>query len=192
MDTHDALRLVYLGILITAILGGLLYRSRHRMSQFARNAFMWVLIIGGTVVAVASFQGAGSIPFAKQASVSEGRIELAMQPNGHYHVRALVNEVPIDFIVDTGASHVVLTREDAARVGINLDELAYIGSASTANGIVRTAPVRLDSIEIEEVRDSNVRAVVNEGEMAGSLLGMSYLSRYDKIEISKGRLILTR
>jgi len=86
----------------------------------------------------------------------------------------------------------VLTRADAEAAGLSPDNLNYLGRASTANGEVRTAYVRLDEVELGGVRDTDVPAVVNEGEMRQSLLGMGYLQRWGRIEITNGELILTR
>ena len=57
---------------------------------------------------------------------------------------------------------------------------------------MRTAPVTLDTIELGGIQDRNVRAYVTDGELFGSLLGMDYLRRYDKIEIQRNKLVLTR
>ena len=62
----------------------------------------------------------------------------------------------------------------------------------TANGIVRTARVTLNDVRLGNIQDAAVSAYVNEAEMDGSLLGMDYLSRFERIEIARGRLILTR
>jgi len=103
-----------------------------------------------------------------------------------------VNGTPVDFVVDTGASQVVLSQFDARRVGLDPTALNYLGIANTANGQVRTAAVTLDTVTLGGYRDEDVRAVVNGGEMNGSLLGMTYLSRYDSISITDGELILSR
>ena len=81
---------------------------------------------------------------------------------------------------------------DAKKIGIKESELRFVGEASTANGVVRTAPVRLDRFEIGPIRDDGVRAWVNEGELDQSLLGMSYLQRFETVSFSGGKLILER
>ena len=86
----------------------------------------------------------------------------------------------------------MLSQEDAERIGIDTKSLAYLGRAYTANGEVRTAPVRLENLVVGSVRHENLRAVVNEGDMGQSLLGMDYLQRFASIEITGGRLILNR
>ena len=73
-----------------------------------------------------------------------------------------------------------------------MDALGFHRRANTANGEVRIAMVRLDEINIGGVRDRNVPASVNEGDLFRSLLGMSYLQRWDRIEIADGKMILTR
>ncbi len=86
----------------------------------------------------------------------------------------------------------MLSRQDAQRVGIDLDSLTYLGRAFTANGEVRTAPARIDTVELGDIVDQGLRVVVNEGEMEGSLLGMTYLRRFESLEIRGDKLILTR
>jgi len=103
-----------------------------------------------------------------------------------------VNGKPIEFVIDTGASQVVLSQQDAKKVGIDPSGLAYLGTANTANGTVRTASVRLDTVVLGGLIDSDVRAVVNDGEMDGSLLGMTYLGKFDSITIKDNELILSR
>ncbi len=121
-----------------------------------------------------------------------GRIEVPRSVDGHYYLTVSVNGKPIRFVVDTGATDIVLTRSDAKRAGISENDLKFVGSASTANGVVRTAPVRLDSFAIGPIEDHRVRAWVNEGDLDTSLLGMTYLQRFETVSFSGGKLILQR
>ncbi|MEM6388759.1 MAG: TIGR02281 family clan AA aspartic protease, partial [Pseudomonadota bacterium] len=109
---------------------------------------------------------------------------------GHFHATLEINGVPVRMVVDTGASELVLTQEDARRVGLEPENLAFTGRAFTANGPVETAPVRLDTVVLGGLETRGVRAVVNGGEMFDSLLGMSYLSQFESIEIRGRELIL--
>ena len=110
--------------------------------------------------------------------MSDGSIEVPMAPDGHYYLSATVNGSRVRFVVDTGASNIVLTAADARRAGFDPLTLAYTQRANTANGSVDTAPVTLDSVEIAGFGDEAVHAVVNAGDLDTSLLGMAYLSRY--------------
>ena len=62
----------------------------------------------------------------------------------------------------------------------------------TANGIVETAPVRLATVRLGAITDEGMGAVVNRGELSESLLGMSYLRRFARLEMSGGQLRLAR
>jgi aspartyl protease family protein len=120
-----------------------------------------------------------------------GREELRAQQDGHYYARAEINGRPIDVMVDTGASMVALTYEDAERAGLSLKPSDFTGRVSTANGTAAVAPVMLDRVSIGHVQVRNVRAAVCErGKLEKTLLGMSFLSRLDRVDIKQGRLTL--
>ena len=129
----------------------------------------------------------------QQISVTEqGQIILPRSRDGHYYLTAQINGNPVRFVVDTGATDIVLTKADAARIGIDPESLDYLGRAGTANGETRTAFVRLDEVVVGNAVDRDVSAVVNDGAMSQSLLGMGYLQRWGRIEITQGELRLTR
>ncbi len=192
MSTDQSAELLYLGLLGTAILGSYLLASRTSIGKTLQQAGIWALIFIGVIAVVGMWSDIERIVTPQQTVMSDQSIVLPRQSDGHYYLTLEINGVPVDFVVDTGASQVVLTQQDARRVGFDLAELTYLGRANTANGEVRTAPVRLKSVRLGDISDSRVRAVVNGGEMDGSLLGMSYLNRFDSITISNGELILRR
>ena len=98
----------------------------------------------------------------------------------------------IKFLIDTGASDVVLNPSDAVRLGFNLKQLSFDKIYNTANGIVRGAPVKLGRVKIGPIEITNVRASVNGADMVTSLLGMSFLSRIGGYEVVGDRLTLKR
>jgi aspartyl protease family protein len=108
-------------------------------------------------------------------------------PLGHVVLTASVNGAPVRFLLDTGASTVALSAADARAVGINLGELAFDRTTTTANGLVRVAPIILREIRIEQLSVENVPAVVD-ANLTGSLLGMSFLSRLKSFEMREGAL----
>jgi aspartyl protease family protein len=129
---------------------------------------------------------------AQQAPKPAGYVvEVKAGPNGHFVTTAHVNLRPITVMVDTGATTVALTYEDATRLGVFVHDRDYTGRTHTANGIARFAPVVLDSISIGDITVRNVEAVVlPPGKLGTSLLGMSFLKRLGGFEIAQGRLIL--
>ncbi len=98
--------------------------------------------------------------------------------------------VRIVFLVDTGASEVVLAPDDAARMGFDPGRLDYTDIVNTANGTRRSAPVRLGAIAIGPIQVHDVRAGVNEAAMGQSLLGLSFLGRLSGYAVEGDRLTL--
>ncbi|WP_370049504.1 MULTISPECIES: retropepsin-like aspartic protease family protein [Salipiger] len=193
MTGHEYGRLAYLGLLALALVLWFFFRDRTRLGLKLRYLGVWALILLGAIAAVGLWGDIRQTVMPQQAVFAEdGRVELPRAPDGHYYVSLDLNGVPTRFVIDTGATGMVLSRNDAERAGLTPDQLIFRGQANTANGMVRTAPVRLESVGLGPFTDRNVRAYVNEGEMRTSLLGMSYLQRFDRLEISNGRLILER
>lgn len=193
MTSSDTGRLIYLGLLGAVLLFWFIAQNRKSLGRTLQQAMAWGLIFVGAIAAIGLWDDIRQTVQPRQGMVTEaGRVEVPRSNDGHYYLTLHVNGAPVDFMVDTGASQVVLTGADARRVGIDLDGLAYVGRAMTANGEVRTAPVRLDRVELGPVQDRNLRAWVNAGDMDRSLLGMSYLQRWSRIEITGGALVLTR
>jgi aspartyl protease family protein len=94
-------------------------------------------------------------------------------------------------MVDTGASAVALSYEDAQDVGLHPGNLDFNIPVSTANGVVKAAGVSLDKVEIDGVRVSDVQGLVMpEGVMRGSLLGMSFLGKLKSFKVEDGVLYL--
>jgi aspartyl protease family protein len=191
MSSDIIAQVLYLTIFGVLIAAGLWTRSRNNLNQTAQHVAIWVLIF---IAAIAAFGLWGDLErhLGVQSDNGNKRIEIPISLNGHYNLRLRINDVPVDFVVDTGATDIVLSQADASRIGLDLGQLAFTGRASTANGIVETARVTLDKIEIANVIDRNVSAIVNKGELFGSLLGMGYLQRWGRIEIENGVLSLTR
>ena len=96
-------------------------------------------------------------------------------------------------MVDTGATGVVLSKEDARRIGINPQPSDFTARSETANGIVAVAPIMLKEVAVGGVLVSDVPAIVHsDSRFQGSLLGMSFLSKLSHVEVRAGRLVLRR
>ncbi|HEY8572645.1 TIGR02281 family clan AA aspartic protease [Phenylobacterium sp.] len=119
-----------------------------------------------------------------------GRAEIAKASDGHYWAEGEVNGQTVRFLVDTGATAVALTREDAARLGIPVDELKYGYSVVTAGGQARAAAVKLSSVSVAGARLEDVDAVVIEKGLDTSLLGMTYLGRLSSFQATRQALFL--
>jgi aspartyl protease family protein len=109
---------------------------------------------------------------------------------GHFSLTATVNGAPTRFVIDTGASLVALTLDDARAAGIGRSELVFSQLTQTANGRVRFAPVMLREVSIGQLSIENVPAAVIEN-LDQSLLGMSFLKRLKSFEMREGALTIS-
>ena len=110
-------------------------------------------------------------------------------PNGHFFVTALVNGQPVRFVVDTGATTVALTEADARRAGVPFDPSSFEVIGQGAAGPIRGEEMPLSSVELDGKERLHVRAVVIEGGDI-SLLGQTYLSRLNSVQMSGDEMIL--
>lgn len=125
-------------------------------------------------------------------SASGPVVELRAVSNGHYFTAAEINGRAVNVMVDTGASMVALSWDDANRAGLFVRNSDYTQRVQTANGVGRFAPVTIDRISIGPITVRNVPAAVSEpGALSTSLLGMSFLSRLQRVDMRSGTLVLT-
>ncbi|CUH39644.1 clan AA aspartic protease [Jannaschia seosinensis] len=195
MTADNTASLIYLSLFGIVIAGGYLVANRQRLSQVAQQAAIWFFIFVGGVLVFGYWEDIKQAALPQQTVLTEVDgtvVEVPRGRGGHYFMTLEVNGTPIQFVVDTGASEIVLSQADAVRAGLDLQTLRYMGEAATANGIVRTAPVWLDEVSLGGLTDEGVRAIVNEGALNQSLLGMSYLNTFGRIEIEDGTLRLIR
>lgn len=188
---EDWPRFAYLVLLLLALGGYLVTEMRKDFSKSLRQMVAWGLIVLGLLAGYGLWEDVRS-DVAPQQLVEGTRIELPMADDGHFYVTLRLNGEPVDFMVDTGASDIALRRRDAERIGLELDALSYTGFASTANGTVSTAPVRISLVQIGQITDENVGADVVEGDLGISLLGMSYLRRFARVGFEGETMVLER
>jgi len=185
-------RLVMLVILLGALGGYALVSSRGRIGTQLRHLVLWALLFTGVAAGYGLWDGMQFTSSAVQTADGNGLI-VRRSLDGQFHLTLRITgpsgaPTSVRFIVDTGASEMVLTQDDAAKLGFGAADLRYLGVARTANGTTRTAQVTLASVALEGHEARRVRALVNEGELHASLLGMGYLERFSRIEIARDQL----
>ena len=199
-DSNQAGRLAYLMAWLVLGGGGMVLAIRRQPLVGLRNAAIWVGIGLALVIGYSYRDDLGNLgarlsgELVPQRGVAEGEDAMTFRAgqDGHFHVEALVDNVRVRFLVDTGASEVVLSPADARRLGFDRSNLEFVQMAETANGMVRGAPVRLREVVVGNLRLADVRASVNAADMSESLLGMTFLSRLGGFEVSGDRLTLRR
>jgi aspartyl protease family protein len=182
-------------------------------SNFAREFVGWVFIaavvfacvfyfadiraVARAVVgsyAVASENAADDTPSDHVATdESGGEVHLKAGDGGHFYSDVDVNGRSISAVVDTGATGVSLTYEDARTIGLRLSDADFTMQSQTANGTAHIAPVTLDRVQIGDIEVRNVQAFVAEpGKLFQTLLGMSFLRRLSHIDIRGQELVLVQ
>ena len=193
MTGDNIASMIYLALLSCAVAGWMFMSGRDSVGKTLQMAMIWGFIFLGVVAGYGLWNDVQRQTSGGQMlQLGSGMISVPRQSDGHYYLTLALNGERIRMVVDTGATDMVLSLEDARRAGLDPDSLNFIGTANTANGQVRTAPVRLDTVRLGDITDANVFASVNGGEMDGSLLGMGYLEKWGQIVISNGELRLTR
>ena len=179
--------------------------------SFAKEAIGWVLIacvvFGGvyyfsdirslarSYMAGESGQtdGAETTLAGPQPVMSSSEVHLRAADNGHFFSDVEINGRSINVVVDTGATGVSLTYEDARDIGLRLDDADFTMQSQTANGTARIAPITLDKVQIGDIEVRDVEAYVAEkGKLFQTLLGMSFLRRLSHIDIRGQELVLSQ
>ena len=127
--------------------------------------------------------------FTTTATADRGS-DLLRAPDGLFYVTGTVNGVPVRFLVDTGASTVVLTSADAMRAGVVPGSTDYEATADTANGRARMAWVGIDSLQVAGTNMRTVSAAVVPDGLTVSLLGQNWLSRLASMTITGDRMLV--
>ena len=123
-------------------------------------------------------------------SAPSGEVRLGRARDSHFYADTDVDGARIRMLVDSGASVVALTRRDAEAIGIDVDRLPIGGSANTAGGVVPLRPVMLDRIDIDGIEVRRVQAAVIDADMGVSLLGQSFLSRLNAVNVEGDTMTL--
>ena len=185
--------LIYL-LLLFAVVSPLFFAGN--LFKNLRHIILWavalvILAYGYTVwradrVGIRDFGGA--LAPQHNSAFLTGKAQFFKSASGNFIITGLVNDVEVVFLLDTGATDVVLTQRDAERIGMIPNDMIFSRLYQTANGTVAGAPVRLAALTIGGIRITNIRASVTDGALHRSLLGMSYLSRLSEFSV-KGQIL---
>lgn len=193
---QDKMHLMYMLTIAMLVSGGAVATRGQQMGHTVKMALIWLAIILGGVLAYSykdvflSTRLAAELMPNRPRMGEGGTLLLRASEGGHFYVEAHVNGVPVNFMIDTGASDVMLSKDDAERVGLNPETLNYTRTYSTANGISKGAPIRLKHLSLGRFDLYDFPASVNGGQMSGSLLGMSALNRLGGLKVEGDEMII--
>ncbi|TCD11833.1 TIGR02281 family clan AA aspartic protease [Oricola cellulosilytica] len=192
---------IYLGLLGIVLAAGL-FASGQRFGTLARQAGVWLVLL---IVFVTGYEyrfelqesasrvTAGLLPGQPLSSQSaEGELSVILNRRGrHFETVGRVNGSRQSFIVDTGASTVVLTQDNARLAGFDPAELDFNIPVATANGMAMAARLNGVDIAIGDIERRNmVVLVVGDNALETNLLGMNFLDTLSSFEVSRERMTL--
>ena len=124
-----------------------------------------------------------------QFNAQDGSIELQRNDDGHFYADVRINGAPVHMLIDTGASGIALSREDAQMAGLatSIGMTDVVGEG--ASGVVRGEWVRLDRVELGPLSASGLDAAILDGGQQ-SLLGQSFLRKFARVQIEDDRMVL--
>lgn len=194
----DTMNIVELMGVLALVSSGLLYARPLRLKQTARTIALW-LGVGAVLLLGFAFRdpllSAGrhlrsAVMPGYPVETAAGQMMISESAGGAYLVIGRVNSTPVHFMVDTGASDIVLSPADARRLGIDLDTLAFEHVYETANGQGRGAPYRVTTLQVGGIVLHDVAVSINQAPMRTSLLGMTFLKRLKSFAISDHKMVL--
>jgi aspartyl protease family protein len=189
--------LINLILALALVISGALGMRHYSGSKLLRDAALWLAIVG--VLAI-GYAFRGELGLVKDRVLSELRpgrasvegryVRIAKDVDGHFRIKGALNGSPVTFLVDTGATEVVLDQPTARRIGLSLKPEDFYGRALTANGAIAVAPVRLKEVAIGPLRLTDVEASVSAAALPEVLLGMSALRKLSGYRVADNALYL--
>ena len=184
--------------ILALVSSSLLFVREFKFKQTARNVLGWVAV-GAVLIIGFSFQEelrafglrlrSNLMPgYAVETGLRE--LTLSEGEGGHYNVYGTVNGTRIAFLIDTGATDIVLDPADAKRAGIDLGNLKFDRPFGSANGIGYGARTTVANLSVGPIVLTNVEVSINSARMGSSLLGMAFLRRLKSFSVSGQKLTL--
>ncbi len=195
MDRAQLINLIgFLALLAAGVVAG----RRYTAKETFRNIALWCGVVAVLAIIYTYRDALGAIGQRVRSELVPGypvatglhQMTLTESEEGSYVVEGTVNGVHVHFVIDTGASDIVLSPADAARVGIDVAHLDFSRHFETAHGVGRGASANVSHLAIGDFVLDDVPVTVNESEMSSSLLGLAFLRRLDSYEFHGRQLTL--
>jgi aspartyl protease family protein len=158
------------------------------------SAAMFGLAVGSGLTRKAPAQPAPALAAEdwRTPHSSGGTVKIARGWEGHFFTDGDVAGKSLNFLVDTGATTVALSKAQARFVGVDVDHLTYDRPMMTASGTIMAATVTLPRLRIGDIQLLDVQATVLDTPSDIALLGQSFLGRIDQVSIAGDTMTLTK
>lgn len=186
------------GVTMAAYMGARLLSGHISGQRTPRHLLVWALIVVLLVVGYSFRDDMAGLAMRVRSELIPsypvaapgGAVVISRDQDGGFYVTGKVNGRPVRFLVDTGASDVVLSPADARRLGIDVDTLTFGHPVETANGQGFGAPITVDTLQVGSISLTQAPVSVNKAAMSSSLLGMAFFNRLKSFRFEGDRLVL--
>lgn len=195
-SSDDKFHLFYLSILVLFIGSGIIASNRLHWKTSVKYALWWSGIALLVMIAYSlrddflQSRLMGELMPNQLQLQSDGSMTVYARDGGHFFIEGEVNDVRINFMVDTGATDTILSQQDAERIGLTSSASDRIRVYQTANGTVSATLMTADTLKAGTIIAYNMPIAVSQGEMGGSVLGMSFLKQLNSYRVEGNRLTL--
>lgn len=199
LNSSDWPNFIYISLLLILLISKVLFKSHLKALVLLKQALIWSIIMLVIIIAY-SFRFElfnlknrilAELHPSKVVKINDDQIVISVANDEHFYINLLINGNIVRFMVDTGASDMVLSKNDAKRIGIDINKLYFNKKYQTANGIIFGAGVVLREVAIDDLKFYNISASINDSTMNTSLLGLSFLRKFKRYEFYQDKLILT-
>ena len=190
-DSHNkAYLILYTVILLSYVLN--LRKAAIFKSFNFQYAIIWILLSMVLIIGYSFKQQLQNelLPSRPQI-LADNSFMVKTSLDGHYHIEVKMNGKKTNCLIDTGATNISIDEELANSIGIDASKLSYSNPTQTANGVIYSAKANLSLFEIAGATINDINVTVNNSEMNGCLLGLSFLNTMSKINIENGVMTLT-
>ncbi len=198
LNDGDWQNFLYLLLVLVAMAAGLFSRRDFAFSKIIKYLAIWS-IFGLFSIGLYAYRFElsnvknrilGEINPSQARVEKSGEIVINLSQDGHFYINTKINGSAVKFMIDTGASDIMINASEAQKIGIDLKKLRFDRPYQTANGRSWGAEVILDELVVGNIKFRNISASVNNADMGISLLGMSFLRQFKKYEFYQDRLVL--
>jgi aspartyl protease family protein len=197
-EQHETQNIVYSVVLLVFLLMGLVGRKNLKIQTMLKYSVLWFLIIM-VIISLYSYRDhfkdftsrLSSELNPTKAVKKNNQIVIREADDHHYYLTTTINNKKIIFMIDTGASDIVMSIDDAKKIGIDIAKINFNKRYQTANGIVLGGSTKIDKMIIADFEFNDVNISINQARMGKSLMGVSFLKRFKKYEFADHQLILT-
>lgn len=193
----EVVKLVGILVLVSS---GLVYVQRIKFGEVIRNISIWtglasVLLLGyayRTELSHVLYRVSGELIPGQTTVSGLNELVITASADGHFYVNGKANGKRVRFLIDTGASEIVLSPGAAERIGVDLKTLRFTQEYQTANGIGFGATHWLKNFSIGSFKFLKTKVSINKSEMSDSLLGMAFLKMLKSFEFRGNKLYLRK